>query len=122
MAYTLTKKDLQDMGVTDVKLEPYGVGVYTVYVKNKPIKTQFISGTVRVTLTDNSKPLKTYKGQKKAYRRSLPLARVVVAWEKGAVKASEVCYYDPKTLSYVACERSKFWYNHPAEMKKVRKG
>lgn len=116
MANTLTKEMLIQYGITDVKR--ISGPNYQVLMKNKPIKTCFYQGGLRITVSDKTKPLKTYKGQKKAYRRSLPLARVVVAWEKGAVKASEVCYYDPETLSYVACERSKFWYNHPFEIKR----
>lgn len=110
MAYTLTKKDLQDMGVTDVKLEPYGVGIYTVYVKNKPIKTQLISGTARVTLTDNSKPIKAYKCGKRPYRRSIPLARVVIAWTRGIIKSNWVAWFSQSKGSYVACERKDFGY------------
>lgn len=118
MANKLTKRDLYNYGITSVAKDHLAPGGYIIFINGKPIKTSYFNGGFRITVTDKNKPQTAYKGINKPYRRSLPLARVIVAWEKGSVEASEVAYYDAKSRSYVACERSKFWYNHPAEIKR----
>ena len=108
MAAKLTKQDLIDYGVTGVFLDSTVPGGWRVEIHNKPIKAWKDSYGYKISVTDKTRPYKVYNGQIRAYRRALPLPRVVIAWTKGKIDDNWVAYETEKG-EIVACSRSEFW-------------
>ena len=108
MANTLTKEQLKDYGVTGVFLDSSCPSGWRIEIHNKPIKAWKDSYGYKISVTDKTRPYKAYKGQIRAYRRALPLPRVVIAWMRGKIDADWVAWVN-EAGEIVACSRAVFW-------------
>lgn len=88
----LTKEMLISYGVGNVS-EDGRVMVNGHYIKNSFLVKRHKFGNdtyyYGVSLTDKNAPKKTYGGKQYPYRRSYPLARVMLAWFNGSIEANQ---------------------------------